>query len=63
VTAQLLGARLVLQRVPEPVADYWPVVGLATNLGTAFGPLLPGTWYVEVNVGRLLLTIAARARR
>lgn len=62
MTGRALGARFVLQLVPAPVAGYWPVFGIVSNLGTGSGTL-PGCWYVEVNAGRLLLTVAAGALR
>jgi len=59
MTAQLLGARVIGQVIPAPVRPYWPALGLVSNLGTRSG-VLPGCWYVEVNAGRWLLTVAGR---
>lgn len=62
----LIPFRVVVSRVPPFARFYFPIVGLASNLGTRAGvlpPTLPGGWYVELTAFGWLVTLLPRPRR
>jgi hypothetical protein len=60
-----LPVRLVVSRIPEPARFYFPVLGLASNLGTATAAAapVPAVWYVELTAFGWLLTVLPNPTR